>query len=53
MDNLDKQDPKNWTQEERGRIVGAFELLFQMDKKQNPNRYIKTPMHEKGRCDIL
>ena len=48
MNNLDKRDPKNWTQEELDRVVGVFELLLKMDKKQNPHLYTKPPTHEKG-----
>lgn len=28
-----------WTEEERARIVGAFDLLLKMDRKQNPHLY--------------
>lgn len=28
-----------WTEEERVRIVGAFDLLLKMDRKQNPHLY--------------
>ncbi len=39
MNTKDKQNPKHWTQEERDRIVGLFDLLLKMDKKQNPESY--------------
>lgn len=39
MNNEDKRNLKNWTDEERDRVVGVFELLLKMDKKQNPDRY--------------
>ena len=39
MINEDKQNPTHWTQEERDRIVGLFDLLLKMDKKQNPDSY--------------
>ena len=29
----------SWSEEERMRIVGAFEILLKMDKKQNPHLY--------------
>jgi hypothetical protein len=28
-----------WTNEERDRIVGAFQILLKADKKQNPHLY--------------
>lgn len=39
MNQEDKKDPTNWTEEERDRIVGLFDLLLKMDKKQNPDLY--------------
>lgn len=53
MENIDKRNPNNWTNEERDRVVGAFNLLIEMDKKQNPHLYKKTPTHEKGQNVIL
>lgn len=38
MPNTPKQ-VTTWTEEERMRIVGAFDLLLKMDKKQNPHLY--------------
>jgi hypothetical protein len=39
---LDKpKQSVGWTKEKRSRIVGVFELLLNMDKKQNPNLYEK------------
>jgi len=35
MNQEDKRNPKNWTKEEWERVVGVFELLLKMDKKQN------------------
>lgn len=48
MSSIDKRDPNKWNQEEKDRIVGAFKILIEMDKKQNPELYRKTPTHEKG-----
>jgi hypothetical protein len=42
MKNKDKKNPKNWTEEERDRVVGFFNLLLKMDRKQNPDRYKKS-----------
>lgn len=53
MNDVNKKDPNNWTEEERDRVVGVFKILLEMDKKQNPHLYVKTPTHEKGRCDII
>ena len=39
MNTEDKQNPTHWTQEERDRIVGLFDLLLKMDKEQNPDQY--------------
>jgi len=41
MNKDDKKNPKNWTEEERDRVVGFFSLLLKMDKKQNPDLYKK------------
>lgn len=30
-----------WTKEERDRIVGFFDLLIKVDKRQNPHLYKK------------
>lgn len=48
MNTLNRKDPKNWTKEERDRVVGVFQILLDMDKKQNPHLYKKIPTHEKG-----
>ncbi len=53
MNNINKKDPKNWTKEERDRLVEVFQILIEMDKKQNPYLYKRTPTHEKGHCDII
>ena len=42
MNKEDKRDLKNWTKEERDRVVGFFNLLLQIDKRQNPNLYKTT-----------
>ena len=42
MNQEDKRDPKNWTEEERDRVVGFFQLLLQVDKRQNPDLYRKS-----------
>jgi hypothetical protein len=42
MNKEDKRNPNNWTKEERDRVVGEFELLLQMDKKQKHDRYKKA-----------
>ena len=39
MHQENRKNSKNWTKEERDRIVGFFDLLVQMDKKQNPDLY--------------
>jgi len=39
MDQEDKSNPKNWTEEERDRVVGLFQLLLKIDKRQNPDLY--------------
>ena len=41
MNTEDKKNPNNWTQEERDRVVGFFDLLIKMDKEQNPALYKK------------
>ncbi len=41
MNKEDKKDPNNWSKEERDRIVGLFDLLIKIDKRQNPDRYKK------------
>ncbi len=41
MITVDKKNPKNWTPEERGRVVKVFEWLLKEDKKQNPHLYKK------------
>ena len=48
MNNIDKRNLKNWTKEERDRVVGLFEMLIEMDKKQNPDLY----NHKKDRIVI-
>lgn len=55
MDQEDKRNPENWTEEERDRVVGLFQLLLKIDKKQNPdlyktvrNRQNKTVLDESG-----
>ena len=42
MNPEDRKQSNNWTEEERDRIVGFFDLLIKMDKKQNPDLY-RTP----------
>jgi hypothetical protein len=39
MNQEDKRNTNNWTEEERDGIVGLFDLLIKMDKKQNPDLY--------------
>jgi len=39
MNTEDKKYHTNWTEEERDRIVGLFDLLIKIDKKQNPDLY--------------
>ena len=39
MKQEDKSNSNNWTDEERDRFVGLFDLLIKMDKEQNPNLY--------------
>jgi len=45
----DKKNLKNWTQEERDRVVAVFAWLLEQDKKQNPDLY-KT---KKGNEDMV
>lgn len=51
MNQEDKRNPRNWIKEERDRVVGLFDLLIKMDKKQNPDLY-KLPegvvLHKDG-----
>jgi hypothetical protein len=49
MNQKDKRNPNNWTQEERDRVVGVFQWLLDQDRKQNPHLYIKKATLEKGR----
>lgn len=44
----DKKDINNCTQEEKDRIVGAFQWLIEEDRRQNPHLYIKKDTLEKG-----
>ncbi len=39
MNEQDKRNPDNWTQEERDRVVAVFQWLLDQDKKQNPDNY--------------
>jgi len=39
----------NWTNEERERIVGAFQILLKADKKQNPHLYEIKKENRNGR----
>lgn len=39
MDQEDKKSLNSWTEEERDRIVGFFQLLLKIDKRQNPDLY--------------
>ncbi len=49
MNQEDKKNPNNWTQEERDRVVGVFQWLLDQDRKQNPHLYTKKATLEKGR----
>lgn len=40
MEVKNSKSPK-WTDEERDRIVGAFQILLKADKRQNPHLYEK------------
>ncbi|NCN11690.1 hypothetical protein GW937_00015 [Candidatus Kaiserbacteria bacterium] len=42
MASTDETRMSNWTSEERGRLVSAFEWLLKEDKKQNPEKYLKS-----------
>jgi len=42
MDQEDKRNPEDWTEEERDRVVGLFRLLLKIDKRQNPDLYKTT-----------
>jgi hypothetical protein len=47
---LNKCTPKiDWTEEECTRIVGVFDLLLKMDRKQNPNLYEQKEKTSNGR----
>lgn len=35
------KDPKEWTEEETQNIVGFFDLLLKIDKRNNPKKYAK------------
>ena len=39
MNQEDKKNPANLTEEERDRVVGLFDLLIKMDKEQNSDLY--------------
>lgn len=49
MNQEDKRNPNNWTQEERDRVVVVFQWLLDQDRKQNPHLYTKKDTLEKGR----
>lgn len=53
MENLDKRNPDNWTTEERDRVVGVFQILLEMDRRQHPERYRKPSRPEKGQHDSI
>jgi hypothetical protein len=38
-------ESEKWTPEERDNIVGVFQILLEMDKKQNPGNYKKKQNH--------
>ena len=44
----EKAKPKSaeWTKEERDNIVGAFQILLEMDKKQHPENYKKPEQND-------
>ena len=42
MNQEDKKNPNNWTQEERDRVVEVFQWLLDQDRKQNPHLYTKS-----------
>lgn len=48
--SIDEQasKPKNteWTKEERDNVVGAFQILLEMDKKQHPENYKRNKKEE-------
>ena len=41
MNTQDKRNIRDWTPEERERVVKVFEWLLKEDKKQNPHLYKK------------
>ncbi len=49
MNQEDKKNHNNWTQEERDRVAGVFQWLLDQDRKQNPHLYTKKATLEKGR----
>lgn len=48
MNQKDRQDSKNWTQEEKDRFVSVFKWLLDQDREQNPHLYVNKPTLEKG-----
>lgn len=39
MNQVNNKNPKEWSKEERERVVSVFEWLLKEDEKQNPDRY--------------
>lgn len=39
--NEDDRKAVNWTDEERENIVGFFDLLLKIDKRHNPEKYVR------------
>ncbi len=51
MNQEDKRNPKNWTEEESDRVVAVFKWLLDQDRKQNPHLYTKKATLDKGRFE--
>ena len=39
MNQEDKRNLKNWSQEEKDNFIAVFQWLLEQDKKQNPDLY--------------
>ena len=51
MNQEDKRNPDNWTNEELDRVVSVFQWLLDQDRKQNPHLYTKKATLEKGQLE--
>jgi len=46
IDEQAKPKSTEWTKEERDNVVGAFQILLEMDKKQHPENYKRNKTEE-------